>query len=100
MLNGEKCVEKKKTKRKPFSMNLSYGETLKFNSDYSRNILKLTIWGNNGKLNRKIFMGIVQISLDDLKLSNYVEGWYTLWDLQSNWDNHSLTEDEFTYLKI
>ena len=39
-------------------------------------------------------MGIAQINLDDLDLSNDVDGWYSLWDFWSNMDNGSLFEDE------
>lgn len=47
-------------------------------------------------------MGIAQINLDDLDLSNYVDGWYTLfatctlWDLRSKHvSNSTLDESMF-----
>lgn len=36
------------------------------------------IWGNFGKMDKKNFMGIAQISIDDLELSDTVISWYKL----------------------
>ena len=36
------------------------------------------IWGDYGRIDKKIFMGGIQILLDDLDLSNCVIGWYKL----------------------
>ncbi len=94
LLNGVNCIEKKKTKKKQNSLNPSFSETFTFQADYRGGVLKIEIWGVYGKLNRKTFMGIAQINLDDLDLSNDVDGWYSLWDFWSNMDNGSLFEDE------
>ena len=38
----------------------------------------MTIWGDYGRMDKKVFMGVAQIVLDDLDLSNIVIGWYKL----------------------
>lgn len=40
--------------------------------------LQSIIWGNFGKMDKKNFMGIAQISIDDLELSDTVISWYKL----------------------
>ena len=40
--------------------------------------LQITVWGDYGKLDRKYFMGMAQVCLDDLDLTNIVIGWYKL----------------------
>ena len=45
--------------------------------------LQLTVWGDYGRMERKIFMGVAQILLDDLDLSNIVIGWYKLFTSSS-----------------
>lgn len=45
---------------------------------------KVTVWGDYGRIEgRKIFMGVAQIMLDDLDLSNIVIGWYKLFGTSS-----------------
>lgn len=50
--------------------------------DYTTNatyiFLKITVWGDYGRLDKKTFMGMALICLDDLDLSNIVIGWYKL----------------------
>lgn len=41
------------------------------------------IWGDYGRMDKKAFMGVVQIVLDDLNLSNIVIGWYKLFNASS-----------------
>lgn len=45
---------------------------------------QVTVWGDYGRIEgRKIFMGVAQIMLDDLDLSNIVIGWYKLFGTSS-----------------
>lgn len=47
-------------------------------------LLKVTVWGDYGRIEgRKVFMGVAQIMLDDLNLSNIVIGWYKLFGTSS-----------------
>lgn len=41
------------------------------------------MWGDYGKKDRKSLMGIVQIHLDDLDISDLVIGWYKLFNVPS-----------------
>ena len=44
----------------------------------------MTVWGDYGRIEgRKVFMGLAQIMLDDLDLSNIVIGWYKLFGTAS-----------------
>jgi len=46
--------------------------------------LQVTVWGDYGRAEgRKVFMGVSQIMLDDLDLSNIVIGWYKLFGTSS-----------------
>ena len=44
---------------------------------------QVTVWGDYGRMDRKVFMGVAQILLDDLDLSNIVIGWYKLFTSSS-----------------
>ncbi len=47
-------------------------------------ISQVTVWGDYGRIEgRKVFMGVAQIMLDDLDLSNIVIGWYKLYGTSS-----------------
>lgn len=44
----------------------------------------MTVWGDYGRIEgKKVFMGVAQIMLDDLDLSNIVIGWYKLFGTTS-----------------
>lgn len=45
--------------------------------------LQITIWGDYGRIERKCFMGIAQIRLDDLNFNAPVIGWYKLYHSNS-----------------
>ena len=48
------------------------------------NHLQVTIWGDYSRMEgKKVFMGVAQIMLDDLDLSNIVIGWYKLFGTSS-----------------
>jgi len=38
----------------------------------------VTVWGDYGRSDRKVFMGVVQIKLDSLNLTSMAIGWYKL----------------------
>ena len=83
LFNGTCCVEKQKTSSKRRTLNPTFQETLKFEANHRGTILQLTIWGDYGKLDRKVFMGVAQIVLDELNLSESVLGWYKLYSVSS-----------------
>lgn len=46
--------------------------------------LQVTVWGDYSRIEgKKVFMGVAQIMLDDLDLSNIVIGWYKLFGTSS-----------------
>ena len=49
---------------------------------------QVTVWGDYGRMDRKVFMGVAQILLDDLDLSNIVIGWYKLFTSSSLASHH------------
>lgn len=49
-------------------------------------LLQVIVWGDYGRMDRKVFMGVVQIFLDELDLSNLVIGWYKLFSTSSMCD--------------
>lgn len=49
-------------------------------------LLQVIVWGDYGRMDRKVFMGVVQILLDELDLSNLVIGWYKLFSTSSMCD--------------
>jgi len=83
LFHGSSCIEKQKTTSKRRTLNPTYAETLKFEADYKGSVLQVTVWGDYGKLDRKIFMGIAQIVLDDIKVSGQVIGNYKLFNITS-----------------
>lgn len=45
---------------------------------------QVTVWGDYGRIEgKKVFMGVAQINLDNLNLSNIVIGWYRLFGTTS-----------------
>ena len=40
--------------------------------------VQVTVWGDYGRSDRKVFMGVVQIRLDSLDLASMAIGWYKL----------------------
>ena len=47
-------------------------------------LLQVTIWGDYGRVEgAKVFMGVAQILLDNLDLSELVIGWYKLFGTSS-----------------
>ncbi|CAF0795590.1 unnamed protein product [Brachionus calyciflorus] len=83
LYNGSVCTEKQKTSSQRRTLTPVYEETLRFESDYKNKFLQITVWGDFSKLDRKVFMGIIQIALDDCNLVEGVNGWYKLYPASS-----------------
>ena len=59
-------------------------ETAFFTTDMVPFFFQVTIWGDYSRMEgKKVFMGVAQIMLDDLDLSNIVIGWYKLFGTSS-----------------
>ena len=83
LFNGTACSEKRKTSSQKRTLNPTFNETLRFETSYRGTLLQLTCWGNYGKLDSKVFMGVAQIVLDDLTLTRTTTGWYKLFPVSS-----------------
>lgn len=55
--------------------------------------LQITVWGDYGRIERKSFMGIAQIQMDNLNLGAPVIGWYKLFHSSSIMTAHKKEED-------
>lgn len=65
------------------TLNPVFNQSLRFESDYQHKILQLTVWGDYGKLDKKCFLGIAQVVLDDCNLAEQLTGWYKLYPASS-----------------
>ncbi|XP_011691488.1 PREDICTED: regulating synaptic membrane exocytosis protein 2 [Wasmannia auropunctata] len=84
LVNGKRCIEKAKTMMARKTLDPFYQQLLAFKENCRGCILQVTVWGDYGRIEgKKVFMGIAQIVLDELDLSQMVFGWYKLFDTQA-----------------
>ncbi|XP_032240219.1 regulating synaptic membrane exocytosis protein 2 isoform X4 [Nematostella vectensis] len=86
VMEGKKCIAKKKTRTTRRTLEPLYQQMLDFRVDINGKTLQIIVWGDYGRMDRKVFMGVVQILLDDLDLSNLCMGWYKLFSTSSMCD--------------
>lgn len=105
LVSGKKCIAKAKTTTARKTLDPLYQQQLPFREPFAGcilqvnvfksysvscflqlefNFLQVTVWGDYGRIEgKKVFMGVAQIMLDDLNLSNIVIGWYKLFGTTS-----------------
>ncbi|XP_071440567.1 regulating synaptic membrane exocytosis protein 2 isoform X6 [Hetaerina americana] len=84
LVNGKRCIAKAKTSTARRTLDPLYQQQLSFREPFQGCILQVTVWGDYGRIEgKKVFMGVAQIMLDDLNLSNIVIGWYKLFGTTS-----------------
>ncbi|XP_039765696.1 regulating synaptic membrane exocytosis protein 2 isoform X12 [Pararge aegeria] len=84
LVNGKRCIAKAKTSTARRTLDPLYQQTLTFRENNKGCILQVTVWGDYGRIEgKKVFMGVAQIVLDDLNLTNIVIGWYKLFGTTS-----------------
>lgn len=84
MVSGKKCIAKAKTGPARRTLDPLFQSCLTFHERYGGCVLQVTVWGDYGRVEgKKVFMGVAQIMLDDLDLSNIVIGWYKLFGTSS-----------------
>nr|CAD7258354.1 unnamed protein product [Timema shepardi]CAD7569269.1 unnamed protein product [Timema californicum] len=84
LVSGKKCIAKAKTSTARRTLDPLYQQQLAFREPFQGCILQVTVWGDYGRIEgKKVFMGVAQIMLDDLNLSNIVIGWYKLFGTTS-----------------
>ncbi|XP_040185679.1 regulating synaptic membrane exocytosis protein 4 [Rana temporaria] len=83
LLENGLCVAKKKTKIARKSLDPLYNQVLVFSESPQGKVLQVMVWGNYGRMERKHFMGVARILLEELDLSSMVIGWYKLFPTSS-----------------
>ncbi|XP_069808071.1 regulating synaptic membrane exocytosis protein 4 isoform X1 [Dendropsophus ebraccatus] len=83
LLENGLCVAKKKTKVARKSLDPLYNQVLVFSESPQGKVLQVMVWGNYGRMERKHFMGVARILLEELDLSSMVIGWYKLFPTSS-----------------
>ncbi|XP_068707139.1 regulating synaptic membrane exocytosis protein 2-like isoform X6 [Montipora foliosa] len=86
VMEGKRCLLKKKTRTARRTLEPLYQQQLEFKVEFTGKTLQVIVWGDYGRMDRKVFMGVVQILLDELDLSNLVIGWYKLFSTSSMCD--------------
>ncbi|XP_034485583.1 uncharacterized protein LOC117790289 isoform X2 [Drosophila innubila] len=99
LVSGKRCIDKMKTSTARRTLDPLYQQQLVFKQPYNGCVLQVTVWGDYGRIEKKVFMGVAQIMLDDLNLSNIVIGWYKLFGTTSLgrpivWAGESIMEEQ------
>ncbi|XP_022645205.1 regulating synaptic membrane exocytosis protein 1-like isoform X2 [Varroa destructor] len=91
-IGTQTIVAKAKTTAARRTLDPLFQQQLIFHEDYRGCLLQVTVWGDYGsgdkggerqrtdRVERKVFMGMAQIALDDLDLGRIVIGWYKLFN--------------------
>ncbi|CAG5977417.1 unnamed protein product [Menidia menidia] len=83
LLENGICVAKKKTKTVRKCLDPLYNQVLVFSESPQGKVVQVIVWGNYGRMDRKCFMGVARILLEELDLSSMVIGWYKLFPTSS-----------------
>ncbi|CAD6189336.1 unnamed protein product [Caenorhabditis auriculariae] len=84
LMEGKQCVAKAKTNAVKKTTSPLFQQHLIFNDSPRKKMLQITVLGDYGRMERKTFMGIAQIRLDDLELGPQpLIGWYKLFHSSS-----------------
>ncbi|XP_070604294.1 regulating synaptic membrane exocytosis protein 2 isoform X19 [Erythrolamprus reginae] len=78
LLENGVCIAKKKTKVARKTLEPLYQQLLSFEENSQGKVLQIIVWGDYGRMDHKSFMGVAQILLEELDLSNMVIGWFKL----------------------
>lgn len=91
LMKDKKCVAKFKTNQMRCTLDALYQQRFIFRDDYANCVLQVIVWGDYGKRDRKSLMGLAQIHLNDVDISNLVIGWYKLFNAPSLTSSSSLS---------
>ncbi|KAF5899345.1 regulating synaptic membrane exocytosis protein 4, partial [Clarias magur] len=75
LLENGACIAKKKTKSVRKSLDPLYNQVLVFSERPQGKVVQVIVWGNYGRMDRKCFMGVARILLEELDLTSMVIGW-------------------------
>lgn len=82
-MKDKKCIAKFKTNARQYTLDPLFQEKFIFRYDYENCVLQVIVWGDYGRKDRKCLMGISQIQLGELEISNLVIDWYQLFNAPS-----------------
>ncbi|OQV23161.1 Regulating synaptic membrane exocytosis protein 2 [Hypsibius exemplaris] len=82
IMEDKRIVAKQKTVVSRRSLDPLWQQTLGFEDHQyiDRASLQVSVWGEVGRMEKKLFMGVALINLDELDLSTIIIGWYKLFD--------------------
>ncbi|CAF4144395.1 unnamed protein product, partial [Rotaria magnacalcarata] len=94
LLDGKTCVEKQRTRTTRRTLDPLIQQTLIFKENYRDKVLQISIWGDYGKLDRKVFMGVCQINLEELHLNSSAQvlDWFKLFSANSLMNNYTIVQ--------
>ena len=94
LLDGKTCIEKQRTRTTRRTLDPLIQQTLIFKENYRDNVLQIGVWGDYGKLDRKVFMGVCQINLEELRLITGAQAldWYKLFSANSLMNNYTIVQ--------
>ncbi|XP_037808542.1 uncharacterized protein LOC119601591 isoform X9 [Lucilia sericata] len=102
LVSGKKCIDKMKTSTARRTLEPLYQQQLVFQHCNTKGcVLQVTVWGDYGRIEKKVFMGVAQIMLDQIDLSNgIVIGWYKLFGTTSLgrpivWAGDTIMEEDY-----
>ena len=79
-MEDKRIIAKAKTNVARRCLDPLYQQTLAFDEDYQRRQLQVSCWGDFGRMEKKVFMGVALINMEDLDLTTIIIGWYKLFD--------------------
>ncbi|GMT34851.1 hypothetical protein PFISCL1PPCAC_26148 [Pristionchus fissidentatus] len=101
LMEGKTCVAKAKTNAVRKTTNPLFQQHLIFPESPREKMLQVTVLGDYGRMERKAFMGIAQIRLDDLQLSSEpLIGLYKLFHSSSLAGTGPVRKDSETSLAV
>ncbi len=116
LLDGKTCLEKQRTRTTRRTLDPLIQQTLNFKEYFRGKVLQvihqkekhffikwfslflsfvqISVWGDYGKLDRKVFMGVCQLGLDEVNLSSsqQVLDWYKLFSANSLLNNYTIVQ--------
>ncbi|CAF1216277.1 unnamed protein product [Rotaria sordida] len=94
LLDGKTCVEKQRTRTTRRTLDPLIQQILIFKENYREKVLQISVWGDYGKLDRKVFMGVCQIHLEELHLNSSAQvlDWYKLFSANSLMNNYTIVQ--------
>ncbi|CAF0942842.1 unnamed protein product [Rotaria sp. Silwood1] len=94
LLDGKTCLEKQRTRTTRRTLDPLIQQTLIFKENYREKVLQISVWGDYGKLDRKVFMGVCQINLEELHLNSSAQvlDWYKLFSANSLMNNYTIVQ--------